>query len=317
LAETAFERAVRLAKQTNINQSDINSVALLLRNAGVEPTKVQQLLANPATVALIKANPNLVATYAKQFPANYVIEYEEARTQAGFGDPVEITFTSGGPDAMARNLIEKTGRTSPTGAQEFPGGVIVMNGQVFYPPTDASVAGSAAWMSQIPKWSQEKQQTWAKTLFQMGYLESKNANLKDLTDALKTYHDTRYIYGGGEPVDLSSGDAGITRKDFGGILDDAVLASDIETWYEDLYGDRPEKEELSYWTEKFRTTALRTARKQNLAPADAAMVAQARTQQRFRDTPEAREFERQEDEMEENTRLRDGLLSAAQIIGGV
>jgi hypothetical protein len=317
LAETAFERAVRLAKQTNINQSDINSVALLLRNAGVDPTKVQQLLANPSTVALIKANPNLVATYAQQFPATYVIEYQEARQQAGFGDPVDVQFTSGGPDAMARNMIEQTTTSSPTGAQQFPGGVIVMNGTVFYPPTDASVAGSAAWMAQIPEWSEQKQQSWAQTLFKMGYLESKNANLKDLTDALKTYHDTRYLYGGGEPVDLSVGDAGITRKDFGGILDEAVLASEIEPWYEDFYGDRPEKEELAFWTDKFKTHAIRVARKRGLDPADAAMVARARTQRQFSNTPEAREFERQEDEIEENTRLRDGLLSVGQIVGGV
>jgi hypothetical protein len=318
-AETPFERAVAQARESVGNLDDPAGVSILLNSAGVDPAKVSEISANPSMVALIKAKPDLAYHFARVFPADYAINYQEQRAQMGFGLPIEEVFTSGGPDAMARNLLEKSVQTSPTGAQLHPGGVLVdlENLRVIYPPTDPSIAGSAAWMARIPEWSEEKQKTWTKTLHKMGYLATKNPNLKDLTDALKTYHDTRYLYGAGKPVDLSTGDGGITRKDFGGMLDEAVLASEIEPWYEDLYGDKPEPEELKYWTEKFKTTAVRVARRRGLDPADAAMVAQARTQRRFSDTPEAREFEQQADEREENTRLRDSLLSVAQIVGGM
>lgn len=314
-AVSGFDKAVRTARESLDLGGQLHNVQLLLATAGVHKDKIKELIANPSIVAMIKANPDLARQLAQKFPSSYAISYEEVRIQAGLGPLTpEQQFMSGGPDAMARNILTKEGRTSPTGAIEYPGGVIVQDDQVFFPPTDASVAGSPAWMAQIPRWGEAKQQSWAKTLFDNGYLDSKNPNLVQLTDALRAYHETRYLYGGGEPVNIKEAQR-VTKQDFGGLLDKAVLGTEVDTWFDQFYGEPPTEEEREFWTSRLATKSIQLARRRDLDPADAAAVAGARTHRRMSNTPEAQEFARQAHEEEENTGLRDSLLSIAQVIG--
>lgn len=314
--ETDFDRMVAAAEDANKTTGigeDVQGVAILLRQAGVNDTKIAEIQANPSMVALIRSNPDLVARLAKQFPADYAISYYENRQLAGLGLPTEELFASGGPDAMARNIAESGPTTSATGAIEYPGGVFVQDGQVFFPPTDASIMGSPAWMQQIPTWDAAKKETWAKTLKKMGYLDSTEVDLVTFTDALALYNKNRYLYGGGKPVDLSAGNAGVTKKDFGGILDPAVLDTEVRSYHQEIYGanDEPSPEELKRGREFLEKNALRIARKQGLDPADAANVASARAQRKFRNDPATQRWQ----EMEEtDTSLHDSFVSLFQAL---
>lgn len=314
--QTKFDKAVAAATAANKSAGvgeDVQGVAILLRQAGVREDKIAELQANPSMVALIRANPDLVQRLAQQFPADYAITYYEARTQAGFGQSPAEQFTSGGPDAMARNIAESGPTSSATGAVQYPGGVIVQDGQVFFPPTDASIMGSPAWMQQIPTWDEAKRETWAKTLKKMGYIDSAQVDLKTFTDALGEYAKNRYLYGGGNPVDLSQGSQNVTRDDFGGILDPAVLDSEVRSYHQEIYGanDEPSEEELKRGRERLAKIALRLARNKDMDPADAASVASARVQKQFRNDPAQQKWQ---DLEETDTSLHDSFVSLFQAL---
>lgn len=313
--QTAFDQAVEAANEMNKGLGAgeaAGGVEILLRQAGVAATKIAEIRANPSWVALIQSNPDLVNQLAKQYPADYAISYYENRQAAGLGTPIAEQFVSGGPDAMARNIAESGPTTSATGAIEYPGGVFVQDGQVFFPPTDASVMGSPAWMAQIPTWDESKKATWTKTLKQMGYLDSKDVDLVTFTDALTLYNKNRYLYGGGKPVDLSTGKAGVTKKDFGGILDGAVLDTEVASYHHEIYGanDDPSPEELKRGREFLKRTALKLAR-DGMDPSDAASVASARAQRRFLNDPETQKWQ---DLEETDTGLHDSFVNLFQVL---
>lgn len=291
----------------------MQGVQILLKQAGVRDTKIAELVANPSMVALIQSNPDLVNELAKKFPADYAINYYEQRTALGLGMSPEEQFTSGGPDAMARNIATSGPTTSASGAIEYPGGVIVADGQVLFPPNDASVMGSPAWMATIPSWDEAKKEKWAETLNQMGYLDSKKVDLVTFTDALASYHSNRYIYGGGKAVDLSAGSQGVKKADFGGLLDPAVLDTEVRSYHQEIFGpdDEPSEEELKRGRQFLSRTALRLARNKDMAPTDAAQVASARAQERFRADPATRKWQ---DLEETDTGLHDSFVNLFQAL---
>lgn len=293
--------------------------------AGVSETKIAEVRANPSQVAFLQANPDLITRMAQQYPAGYAIDYFEARTQAGLGAQAEagpqvgVSQQFGAPE-LALNpelAAARRGATgpaiSPTGAQQFEGGVFVYNGQVFFPPNDPNVMGSPAWMSQVPRWSDEQRQSWAKTLKQNGYIDSVKVDLVTFTDALKLYHDNRFLYGGGQPVDISQGDKGVTKADFGGILDPAVLDTEVRSWYQEIFGtnDEPSEEELKRGRERLSKIAMRLAKNKDMVPADAASVASARVQERFLQSPETRKWQ---DLEETDTSLHDSFVNLFQVL---
>lgn len=318
-AQTRFDKLVSAAQgQLDTGEgSDIQGVVLLLRQAGVSQEKIAELQSNPSMIALIKANPDLVARLAQMFPSDHSVDYQTARTAAGLGDviPTEQFTSSGGPDAMAHN-IAASGPMMPSdnGATEFPGGVFVYNGQVFMPANNPSLLGSPAWMAQIPHWDENKRLDWAKTLKHAGYLDKVNVDLKTFTEAMAEYHNNRYLYGGGKPVDLTvGGGSGVSKKDFGGILDPAVLDTEVRSYHAEIYGadDDPSPEELKRGREFLARTALKLARKKGLDPSDAASIASARAQEKFRTDPATKKWQ---DLEETSTGLHDSFVNLFQVL---
>lgn len=293
--------------------SEAIQVDEILRLAGVAQHKIDEIRANPSMVALIQANPDLVTRLAQQFPASYAISYFEQRTKSGLGllgEPIDPHVS---PEIVAARRGAAGPPISPTGAVEYEGGVFVQDGTVYFPPNDPGLMGSPAWMAQIPRWSDERAQNWAKTLKQMGYLESTKVDLVTLTDALNDYHTNRYLYGGGKPVDLTVGAQGVSRADFGGILDPAVLDTKVRDYHQLIFGanDEPSAEELKRGREFLAETALQLARNKDLAPFDAADVAGARAQRRFLNEPATRKWQELE---ETDMSLHDSFVNLFQVL---
>jgi hypothetical protein len=314
--KTEFEQRVEAtrAEGGSSRLNDSADVSLLLHNADVSDLKIQEIQANPSNVALIKAHPELVERLAAQFPASYAISYYDQRSQMGFGDIAQAdTLTSGGADALAHTAASQATSTSPTGAIEYPGGVLVdpATGVITYPPNNPSLLGSPAWIASVPTWSESKMASWTQTLKQMGYIESKKVDLKTFTDALREYHNNRYLYGGGKAVDLSQGQQGISRQDFGGILDPSVVDTEIRPWFQETYGDDPSDAELEGLRKVITKTAMRLARHKDMAPADAASVASARAQEKFLDDPATQKWK---DLQETDTSLHDSFVNLFQVL---
>lgn len=307
---TEFEEMVEAQKQAGLGVK-AGEVVALLRGAGVDPAKIAEIQANPSYMLMLQNSPELIDRLAQQFPAAYAINYYQQRQAMGFGmEPVDTEFN---PEVRAHRQFAAP--TTATGAQEFEGGVIVdfASGTVAFPPNDASLMGSPAWMAQIPRWSDEQKQTWAKTLKQNGYIDSLKVDLVTFTDAMALYHKNRYLYGGGEPVDVSAGKAGITKDDFGGILDPAVVDTQVIAYHKEIYGanDEPSAEELKRGREFLTRTAMRIARNRDLAPADAADVAKARLQERVLADPVTRKWQELE---ETDTSLHDSFVNLFQVL---
>lgn len=312
--KTAFDIAVEKAKEMGgVEPSDVEGVQILLKNAGVSDPKIAEIRANPSMVALIMANPDLVTRLAEMYPASYAITYYEARTQAGLGLATEPVDPALNPELAAHQRVSGGTAISPTGAQEFEGGVFVQDGQVFFPPNDPGLMGSPAWMSQVPRWSEEQKQSWAKTLKQNGYIDSLKVDLVTFTDALRTYHNNRYLYGGGEPVNISAGGKGIDKADFGGILNTDLLDTEVRSWYQEIFGtnDEPSEEELKRGRERLSKIAMRLSNKKDVDPATAASRAASITQAGFQKSPEVRKWQ---DLEETDTSLHDSFVNLFQVL---
>lgn len=309
---TAFDDAVKAANEKLDARPDFSTddVATLLGSAGVLPQKIIELTSNPSIVQLIHANPNLAYQIAAQFPATHAIDYYTTREQMGFGYAPT--------PARPPDFYSLSEGTSDTGAVEYPGGILVDYDQkvVKFPPNNPAVAGSSAWMLQVANWSDEKVKTWRKTLFKMGYLSSaKGGNDPTFQDALKQYQEYRYLYGGGNPIPLDSAGGGPTKEEWGGLTDLAVLKSDAREMYRGIYHTDPDPDEEEYWARKLRQKMLQVARRRDLAPGDAAAVAQAHVHEQFLQDPEVQALRDQQDEQDANTTLRDGIVSIAQTVG--
>jgi hypothetical protein len=314
--QTEFDAAVEAQRGLidEVDKTDVEGIQILLVNAGVNPTKIAEIMSNASMRVLIKANPDLVQRLAEMYPASYAINYNEQRQQMGFGIvPLEDSLTSGGADALAHTAVTQATSSSPTGAIEYPGGVLVdpVNGTVTYPPNNASLLGSPAWLGQVPKWSEEKMESWAQTLKQMGYIDSKKVDLKTFTDALRQYHEYRYLYGGGKAVDLSIGAGKVTKEEFGGILDPAVVDTEIRPWFQETYGDDPSEAELEGLRHRITNIAKRLANNKDMAPADAASVASARVQEKFLNDPATQKWK---DLEETDSSLHDSFVNLFQVL---
>lgn len=290
------------------------NVRMLLEQAGVDPAQIKTILANPSHVEMIRsdATGRYVQALAQQFPATAVSVYDEAVAALGFTAP---DFTGLTPDAAQAIGAQK--RTAPSGAIQYPGGVTVdpVNQQVYFPPTDRTIQGSPAWMAEVATWDKTKVTEWRERLAKAGYIDSKKGGVDvEFMDALNQYHQFRFLYGGGKPIDLKSPDGKkVTKKSFGGVLDKDVLATEVRTWFQQAYGDDPTDDEMEFFTDRLAESAVKIARRRDLSPGQAAGVAQAKVQEEFIKDPETQAFLEQEEDEEEYGELANSILSLAQI----
>ena len=309
-----------MAKEYNVDEMSPKEIygeaVKLLVQAGMDQKSAEGMLAlSPGVGVNILENPSIATVLAENNPSVQKTAYDELNQ--GFNE------LGAPPPGMSMAGFSDTDKPPSGGFQTNEAGTIRYNNGVLYDPTqgviyphnDPEAVGSQAWLLNIQKtWSPSKIETWRKRLNKFGYEVTEQGGFdQTFVTALTEYHTTRYMNGGKPlPVDQS---AGLSRSDFGGALDPAVLKGEVRAWFQEAYDDDPTDDEASFWADKLAKTAKRIARKQGLDPSAATVVAQARTQEKFRDDPEVKEFARQAEDEEENTELRDSLLSVAQIVG--
>lgn len=312
--ERSIEALERRGEQLDEHRGEVQRV---LAAAGVHPDQIRRILANPSHLDLVAANPKLAQEFARAYPASHVVPYYETARELGFPEPVGMQADPReNPELMKPGAVGTL--TSPTGAKKLPNGVIIdpNTGTVHFPPNDPTVAGSPAWLQQATSWDQERVKKWRKELTKLGYLGSPKGGVDvAFIDALREYHTFRYVYGDGKPISKVSEEAKVAAEDFGGVLDKSVLRGEVRGWFQAAYGDDPSDDELEFWTDRLRSTSLRLARNRDWEPAEAASVARARQQERFLQSPEAQLFQEGREIEEENTKLRDSILSVAQMVG--
>ena len=223
-------------------------------------------------------------------------------------------------DSVYQQLFP-TGVVTPdnTGRYEDPttGGVITQKGVIIDPSAPdalngviyqpgAVVAGSWKWLQNArKKWSDEKVGDWRKTLYDLGYdVAPEGAFDEKLWRALDEYHRRMYFYGEVIPVDASSGGR-LKAED---VADPVAIRQDVRTAFSELWGDEPDDEELEYWA-KVQRRAINRALANGKSPEVAVNRGREVFAQQFLEDPvNANRAEN----LEENTKLRDSLESAAR-----
>ena len=250
----------------------------------------------------------------------------KANEQAtGFQAVRQTLFPSGEPgaDVNFQNPFSDTETieyTDPsTGAIRRAEGVLVdptatpKTGVYFDPSSTAP--GSQSWLEDAANWKEGKVQKWRERLIGLGY-EIPKSGAFDLTfrAALDAYHKNKYFYGKVLPLNSTDG-AGADKAAVTDAYDPVEVRNDIRSTYSEVMGDEPTPAELQRWEKVISKTVGKVLAKGGTAT-HARYRAQEKFANRFTNDPEAKEFMRAAEEDEENTALRDSLLSVAQIVSG-
>lgn len=265
--------------------------------------------------------------------------YEEAMARYGFDTPVPKGSIGIGASALGTTAgggavgMQK----SPEGGRMYPNGVIfdpmnpLTGGQpaVLFPEGDASVAGSSAWLAKVQRtWGPEQVNAQVQELVKYGYLPKEYRKTKVLSvgiiEKLREFHQNRYAYGNGRPVQSDEfGAPGSAGAADGGIEMNlrsvrAGIAEGVRGQYQRVFGDDPRPAELKEWTEFVIRMGNQMQRGQKgLTAAAASSEALARAGQRMEKAPAAKWDDQIAEEQEENTQLRDGLATAAAATSGI
>jgi hypothetical protein len=287
----------------------------LLLSAGADPEFVEAFTSNPAAAAKVADNPGSAAMIAFQNPSQTQTLYGEmaATFPSGIGAPTDASLAN-----LSRIPAKDGYEINPTN------GLVRYNNGVFYDPdadqvvfnhADPEQQGSLAWFARLQESGSEKQiETWRTRLQRYGYdVGDKGGFDAPLKAALADFFQSKYK-NLGKP--LAVGDQ-FEKAQWGGTLDPAVLHNEVRGWYETAFGDDPTDAELDWWSDKLKRSAQRIARNQGLDPGAAVTVAQARTQEKFRESPDVQEQADWVKETGANMQMRDRLEQAAQVFGSL
>ena len=313
----AFDAALDLIKARQKAQGKaIAGVRNILTSAGVHQTKIDELAANPSSVAQIEAHPELAQLYASRFPSTYINSYYDVEQKLGFATqlPGATAFSSQPGFYFDAPSFE----TSDTGGLRFPNGVLVdPTSRTVLFPNDPSVAGSNPWLQKVSQWNDKKVDHWRNILAKNGYIENAKGG-KDSTfyEALRTFHENLYLYGGGKDV-------------VGGALDDTGLSpgaqateaydplqmkNDIRNAFREGIGDDPTEEELEALYKPMRRTVVRAIAR-GATPQHAALKGVEQGRVDFEASPAGQLEQRRSDAQGlENTDLMDSFVSLGQLM---
>lgn len=286
----------------------------LLSSVGVHPTKIEDLLKDPAGVQNILDGGTQFAEFlAEKYPAETKTLYGEmsATFPTGIGAPTDASL------ANFSTLPDKGGyERNAEGLIRYNNGVFFdpNSDQVVYDHSNPEQQGSLAWFEQAQdSWSDKKLETWRKRLNEFGHTVAEKGGWdKTFKDALSDFLLTKYK-NLGKP--LPTDQAGKDKAAWGGTLDPAVLRNEVRGWYETAFGDDPTDAELEFWSDKLERSAKRIATQQGLEPGQAVAVAHARQQEAFRTSPDVVAQREVNEDLEENQTLRSKFISLAQIAG--
>lgn len=216
---------------------------------------------------------------------------------------------------------------SPTGQIRYVNGVIAdpIGGTVVYPPGDPSVEGSEAWLRSIQDdWGEKQANTWRKRLSNQGYEVAETGGwAMDLVNALRTYHQARYInYGKAIPLtpkDKASRAAQIRKQ-----IDPVALKEEVKTWGQVPFDEDLDPDTAEYFADRVIDVAARLAKKHpEWTPAQVigtpssqygpATGAYLRVEKEFAKAPGVRGALREEEEDEMDESLRNNIISISQL----
>lgn len=299
-------------------REDAAKAKALLDAAGVDPEHSTNILGDPATVQLVlDGGPQFASMMAAQFPA-------ESKTLYGQISATFDTTLGQIPSGMA-GTMGAFSYVAPTKGHEINAeGIVRYNNGVFYDPnsdqvvfdhTNPEAQGSLAWFEKVQdSWNAKQIESWRKRLNKFGYAVSESGKWDQTFKAALTDFFINKYKNLGKPLPTDQA-AGLTKADFGGTLDPAVLRNEVRGWYETAFGDDPTDAELEYWSDKLERSAKRIAHKQGLDPGAAVNVAHARQQEAFRQSPDVVAQREVDEDLEENQTLRNKFISLAQIAG--
>lgn len=323
-----------LPTRTRLQSSTANLESqLAAANVDVENAAVQAMLQDPAIQELLRGPlaAAMVTELATQYPAIPAQEYDAALQLSGFRgdfnliqDPADlVTLTAGTDTQIARFRETKPSvETHPdTGWLRFANGVLVSpEGQVVFDPTSRA-PGSLTWQREVvPNWSAEKVSEWRERLHKLGYLTKDQAKVDGVDtpflNALRSFHENRYVNGGKPVAGDLAGVAGAGAADKPPLLDfddmQAQIRNDVREQYRRVFGEDPSDGEVAAFSASIIRTAETLQRRYRRKEyggftSMAATEAEERFIERLEQSPEA-EFLR--DSEEENTSLRDAIQQA-------
>lgn len=256
----------------------------------------------------------------EQVPTPYeqaLVDY--ADTEDDFGIPA-----TGGPKTSAFSYVDDpTDQSSftmggQTGGVRFKNGVIAnpQTNEIYFPPAD-DVVGSEPWLRVVQdKWSQEKVNNWRAKLAAFGYQVDKEGPFADdLKGALRDYHHNRYM-NYGKPIPLGGAGAEGDREKYGNVTSDAELLQHARGTAVQLLGENASEESIEFLRQREEQLVRKYLRKGKAGP-NALGRATAEAANEFEQLPETKLFTNAAADIEENTALKDSLISVAQMIAGL
>lgn len=293
-----------------------------LEQAGASDTIIELLTSSESAAAtILAAPPQIIAQIVANAPGQTASEYQQASQTFGFLSPTNVqtkVLPGQGPSLFGLQLpgfkFAEPGKgyvTNDSGALRYNNGVIAdpAGGFVYYPPNDAAIPGSPAWLHAVStKWSEEKIKEWRQRLNKFGYdVPTKGAVDQQLLAALSEFHKAKYL-NFGTPIPFSSEAADAADEK---IFDKAQAHGAVRAQYQRVFGDDPSDAELTEWTRFIMGTAKRLVNKKGLTPDSAATATQARFEEEFANDPQVQYFQ---DAEEDNTEQRDTMVRLGQVI---
>ena len=185
------------------------------------------------------------------------------------------------------------------------------NGVYYDPNYDGP--GSYKWLNNAAKWGESKVQKWRNRLIGLGYqISDKGGFDETFRTALDLYHRNKYFYGKVIPLDNAQALGEGKKAEQDAAYDPVLRRQDVRAAFAEIGITDPTDQEIQPFMRLMRQT-MDNSMGRGKTPEHAALRAKEKFAETFTTDPIAQQFIAQQSEQEENTRLRDSLLSVAQI----
>lgn len=290
---------------------DVAKALQLIRENGGDAEIAARFL-TPGMAVMIVQNESLGRTWAERFPSQGQNQYGEAEVAYGFAQydqrPVAVSLQPGGVLEGLNGMVKFengviAGTDPATGEERL----------IFDPSNPNGQAGSPGWLQNAAaKWDDKKIDKWRTRLSKMGYnVADKGGWAEDLRSGLYAYYRAFYL-NRGNPVRQSPKEAvdDVTVRD---IFHPAEVRGSVRDLYQERYNDDPTPEELQQDTEFVMQIAKKLLKK-GVDPQRIASITGAKYEEAFNATPQAKLAQQEQDDLENQTQLRDGILSLGQLM---
>lgn len=229
--------------------------------------------------------------------------------------PASPQMVAQNPELLKTGVVGASYTSSPTGKIMFQNGVIAdPNTRDVLFPTGEAVPGSMMWLQEVQqKWGANEVKAWRRRLASQGYEVAESGGMAhDLLAALQQYHHNRYL-NFGKPLALRPADK---RQELKQQIDMFALKEEAKAWGEVPFGDSLTDDEADYFADRVIEVASRLMSKRGFSPEQAVAGAELRVQKEFTEMPSVSEALEHQEELEGSNKLRNSIVSVAQL-GGI